>query len=161
MPWKRAWASTRERRRLRERFETQPDMKALFITYTAGGAGLNLQVASHVIEIDPCFNDATLDQAEARAWRVGQKKMVRIYRFLAPNTYEMRMEAIRAEKAEDWENMQQGVGNGKARRSRGVVAPAVVIIEEEPEEGGEEEGAEEPERVPMSFMERIFGELWG
>jgi superfamily II DNA or RNA helicase len=154
-------ASTRERRRLRERFETQPDMKALFITYTAGGAGLNLQVASHVIEIDPCFNDATLDQAEARAWRVGQKKMVRIYRFLAPNTYEMRMEAIRAEKAEDWENMQQGVGNGKARRSRGVVAPAVVIIEEEPEEGGEEEGAEEPERVPMSFMERIFGELWG
>jgi superfamily II DNA or RNA helicase len=154
-------ASTRGRRRLCKRFEKQPEMKALLITYTAGGAGLNLQVASHVIEIDPCFNDATLDQAEARAWRIGQKKMVRIYRFLAPNTYEMRMEAIRAEKAEDWENMQQGVGNGKARRSRGVVVAPVIVIDEEPEEGGEEEAVEEPERVPMSFMERIFGGLWG
>lgn len=97
-------ATTKQRQELRAKFDTDPKMKALFITYGAGAAGMNLQVATHVLEIDPCFNDATLDQAEARAWRIreGPPRLVRVYRFTAPGTYEDRMEEIRARKRADW-----------------------------------------------------------
>jgi SNF2 family DNA or RNA helicase len=104
-------ATVRERQAMRQRMETDDSFKALLITYGAGAAGLNLQMATHILEIDPCFNDATLVQAEARACRVGQTRFVRIYRFRAPKTYEMRMDAIRARKAREWEEMR-GVGEG-------------------------------------------------
>lgn len=93
------------RTELRKQFKEDPTLKVLLLTYGAGGAGLNLQPANHVLEVDPMFNDATRIQAEARAHRVGQKKTVRIYRFYAPDTYETRMEQLRLGKAADWEDM--------------------------------------------------------
>ena len=73
---------------MRRCFDTDETFRALFITYSAGAAGLKLQVATHVLELDPCFNDATRAQAEARAVRVPR-----------PATYEMRMGDIRKHKA--------------------------------------------------------------
>jgi SNF2 family DNA or RNA helicase len=114
--------STKKRRELRDKFDTDPTLKVLFITYGAGAAGMNLQVATHVLEIDPCFNDATLDQAEARAWRIrtGPPRLVRMYRFVAPKTYEERMEAIRARKSADWRDVQ-GLPSGEGEEAEEVV----------------------------------------
>jgi SNF2 family DNA or RNA helicase len=95
----------KQRAAMRRRFMTDPTFKALLITYEAGGAGLNLQRATHVLEIDPCFTDALLKQSEARCWRIGQTRVVQFYRFIANKTYEKRMEYIRSRKAEAWNNM--------------------------------------------------------
>jgi len=119
-----------ERRALKQRFREDAGLRALLITYTTGGAGLNLQTATHVLEIDPVFNDAILEQAEARAWRGGQTRLVRMYRFLAPHTYEMRMEAIRGMKADDWSQMQQESGGSAADEDRPNAAALDMIFGE-------------------------------
>jgi SNF2 family DNA or RNA helicase len=109
--------TTKKRRELRAEFDSDPSLRTLFITYGAGAAGMNLQVATHVLEIDPCFNDATLNQAEARAWRIrtGPPRLVRMYRFVAPKTYEVRMEAIRASKRGDWNDFQGLPADGEEK----------------------------------------------
>jgi hypothetical protein len=111
-PWRYATyhggLSKNERAALRRSFDTDPTFRALFITYGAGAEGMNLQVATHVLEIEPVFNSAILNQAEARAWRIrlGAPRTVYVYRFVAPTTYEERMEEIRKAKAEDWADYQ-------------------------------------------------------
>lgn len=54
----------------------------------AGGCGLNLIGACHLVMFDPDWNPANDDQAMARVWRDGQKKTVRIYRVLCTGTIE-------------------------------------------------------------------------
>jgi len=52
----------------------------------AGGAGINLVGASHLVVVDPDWNPATDEQAMARVWRDGQKKPVHIYRLFSAAT---------------------------------------------------------------------------
>ncbi len=58
------------------------------ISLKAGGAGLNLTAADYVLHMDPWWNPAVEDQASDRAHRMGQKRPVTIYRFIAKNTIE-------------------------------------------------------------------------
>ena len=58
------------------------------ISLTAGGTGLNLTAADYVFHLDPWWNPAVEDQASDRAHRIGQKRPVTIYRFVARNTIE-------------------------------------------------------------------------
>ena len=58
------------------------------LTTRVGGLGVNLVGANRVIIYDPDWNPGTDMQAKERAWRVGQKKDVTIYRLLTTGTIE-------------------------------------------------------------------------
>lgn len=60
----------------------------LLISTTAGGLGLNIQTANRVIIFDFGFNPTWEEQAIGRAYRLGQKKAVFVYRFVAGGTFE-------------------------------------------------------------------------
>lgn len=64
---------------------TQP---LFLISLKAGGLGLNLTAADFVIHMDPWWNPAIEDQASDRAYRIGQKRPVTIYRLITKNTIE-------------------------------------------------------------------------
>ncbi|NWI23693.1 ERCC6 protein, partial [Sula dactylatra] len=65
--------------------------KSIFIfllTTRVGGLGVNLTGADRVIIYDPDWNPSTDTQARERAWRIGQKKQVTVYRLLTAGTIE-------------------------------------------------------------------------
>lgn len=61
---------------------------ALILNYQAGGVGLNIQAANHVILYNPVWNPADEDQAIARAYRSGQKNNVMVHRMNYVNSIE-------------------------------------------------------------------------
>lgn len=68
------------------------------ISLKAGGVGLNLTAATHVIHLDPWWNPAVEDQASDRAHRLGQGRPVTIYRLIAVGTIEEQMLALHEHK---------------------------------------------------------------
>jgi len=75
------------------------DEPALFLlSLKAGGTGLNLTAASHVIHIDRWWNPAVEDQATDRAFRIGQRKNVQVRKFVCVGTLEERIDAMIEEK---------------------------------------------------------------
>jgi hypothetical protein len=81
---------------------------ALVLSIKAGGSGLNLTAASHVVLYDRWWNPAVEDQARDRAWRIGQQNTVMCHRLVCPGTVDERVEEIVAGK----------------RRIAGMVLPA-------------------------------------
>lgn len=61
---------------------------AFLISLKAGGAGLNLTGADMVIHCDPWWNPAVEDQATDRAYRIGQKNVVQVFKLVAKDTIE-------------------------------------------------------------------------
>lgn len=78
------------------------------ISLKAGGMGLNLTGADTVILYDLWWNPAVEEQAAGRAHRIGQKKVVEIWRLIAEGTIEERMYALQQEKRELFQNVMQG-----------------------------------------------------
>jgi SNF2 family DNA or RNA helicase len=75
------------------------DEPALFLlSLKAGGTGLNLTAASHVIHIDRWWNPAVEDQATDRAFRIGQRRNVQVRKFVCVGTLEERIDAMIEEK---------------------------------------------------------------
>lgn len=72
-------------------FQTNPDNDILIISLKAGGTGLNLTAASVVIHYDLWWNPAVENQATDRAFRIGQRRDVLVYRFLCAGTFEERI----------------------------------------------------------------------
>lgn len=68
------------------------------ISLRAGGTGLNLTAASHVVHFDRWWNPAVENQATDRAYRIGQKRAVLVHKFVCPGTLEDRIDAMLAEK---------------------------------------------------------------
>jgi SNF2 family DNA or RNA helicase len=78
---------------------TELDEPALFLlSLKAGGTGLNLTAASHVIHVDRWWNPAVEDQATDRAFRIGQRKNVQVRKFVCVGTLEERIDAMIEEK---------------------------------------------------------------
>ena len=71
---------------------------ALVLSIKAGGAGLNLTAANHVVLFDRWWNPAVEDQARDRAWRLGQERTVIFHRLECPGTIDERVEEIVAGK---------------------------------------------------------------
>ncbi|XP_061633757.1 DNA repair and recombination protein RAD54B [Phyllopteryx taeniolatus] len=83
---------TGQRQRLVDRFNSPYSPSFLFLLSSkAGGVGLNLVGASHLVLYDLDWNPATDIQAMARVWRDGQKKTVHTYRLLTAGTIEERI----------------------------------------------------------------------
>jgi superfamily II DNA or RNA helicase len=75
------------------------EVPLLLLSLKAGGVGLNLTAADTVIHLDPWWNPAVEEQANARAHRIGQHRPVFIYKLLVQGSIEERMLALQARKA--------------------------------------------------------------
>jgi SNF2-related domain/SNF2 Helicase protein/Helicase conserved C-terminal domain len=71
---------------------------ALVLSLKAGGTGLNLTAANHVVLYDRWWNPAVEDQARDRAWRIGQQRTVVSHRLVCPGTIDERVEEVVAGK---------------------------------------------------------------
>jgi hypothetical protein len=77
----------------------EADEPALFLlSLKAGGTGLNLTAANHVIHVDRWWNPAVEDQATDRAFRIGQRRDVQVRKFVCVGTLEERIDAMIEQK---------------------------------------------------------------
>jgi SNF2 family DNA or RNA helicase len=90
--------SSNDREMQVEKFQTDPQRKVFLISLKAGGYGLNLTAADHVILLDPWWNPAVEAQAIDRAHRIGQQRVVNAYRLAMRGTVEERILALQQKK---------------------------------------------------------------
>jgi hypothetical protein len=86
------------RQPLVERFQQDAGPPFFILSLKAGGTGLNLTAASHVVHFDRWWNPAVESQATDRAFRIGQKKNVLVHKFICRGTIEERIDALLEEK---------------------------------------------------------------
>ena len=79
-------------------FQNAAEPAVFLLSLKAGGTGLNLTAASHVIHFDRWWNPAVEDQATDRAFRIGQRKDVQVRKFVCVGTLEERIDAMIEEK---------------------------------------------------------------
>ena len=108
--------SAKERIRLVEEFQ-HGEMPLFLISLKAGGLGLNLTAADYVIHLDPWWNPAIEEQASDRAYRIGQKKPVTVYRLIAAGTIEEKIIDLHAVKRNMADALLEG-GDVSASMSR-------------------------------------------
>jgi superfamily II DNA or RNA helicase len=77
-----------------ERFSDGSGAGVLAVSLRAGGTGLNLVRANHVIHFDRWWNPAVEDQASDRVWRIGQTRGVQVHTLVCPGTIEERIAAV-------------------------------------------------------------------
>ena len=89
----------RQRRDLTEAFQRSDGPPFFVLSLKAGGTGLNLTAASHVIHFDRWWNPAVENQATDRAFRIGQRRNVLVHKFIARGTIEERIDRMIGEKS--------------------------------------------------------------
>ena len=88
----------KERRGLVARFQSDDGPPFFILSLKAGGTGLNLTAASHVVHFDRWWNPAVENQATDRAFRIGQRRNVLVHKFVTTGTVEERIDEMIAEK---------------------------------------------------------------
>ncbi len=83
-----------KRRELVKRFQEDELTPFFVLSLKAGGAGLNLTAASHVIHFDRWWNPAVENQATDRAFRIGQQRNVLVHKFVCRGTVEDRIDQL-------------------------------------------------------------------
>lgn len=94
-----------ERVKLVDEFNENPEIKVFLISLKAGGTGLNLTGADVVIHYDPWWNISTENQATDRAYRIGQKNNVQVYKLITKDTIEEKIYELQEKKAKLANNM--------------------------------------------------------
>jgi SNF2 family DNA or RNA helicase len=79
-------------------FRDSAEPAIFLLSLKAGGTGLNLTAANHVIHVDRWWNPAVEDQATDRAFRIGQQRDVQVRKFICVGTLEERIDAMIEEK---------------------------------------------------------------
>jgi non-specific serine/threonine protein kinase len=87
-----------KRRVLVEDFQRDDGPPFFILSLKAGGTGLNLTAASHVIHFDRWWNPAVENQATDRAFRIGQKRNVLVHKFICRGTVEDKIDELIAQK---------------------------------------------------------------
>jgi superfamily II DNA or RNA helicase len=80
-------------------FQNLEDIRVFLISIKAGGTGLNLTSADYVFIIDPWWNPAVEAQAINRTHRIGQKKNIMAYKFIAKDSIEEKIIRLQEEKS--------------------------------------------------------------
>ena len=88
-----------KRRQMIERFQSDHYTPFMVLSLKAGGVGLNLTAANHVVHFDRWWNPAVEDQATDRAFRIGQQKNVVVHKFVTKGTVEEKIDRMLADKA--------------------------------------------------------------
>ncbi|MCH7613887.1 MAG: SWF/SNF helicase family protein, partial [Candidatus Marinimicrobia bacterium] len=92
--------SRKKRDEMVENFQEKRNEKTFILSLKAGGTGLNLTAAQNVIHYDLWWNPAVEAQATDRAYRIGQKENVMVYRLLTKGTFEEKIEEMLKRKKE-------------------------------------------------------------
>jgi SNF2 family DNA or RNA helicase len=90
--------SQKQRDAMVARFQDAGEPMLFLLSLKAGGTGLNLTAANHVIHIDRWWNPAVEDQATDRAFRIGQRRDVQVRKFVCVGTLEERIDAMIEQK---------------------------------------------------------------
>jgi non-specific serine/threonine protein kinase len=88
----------KKRKRLIDQFQQDDGPPFFVLSLKAGGTGLNLTAASHVIHFDRWWNPAVENQATDRAFRIGQQRNVLVHKFVCRGTVEEKIDALIEEK---------------------------------------------------------------
>jgi len=97
IPYAKLTGKTRLRDEAIEKFQSGA-ARLFLISLKAGGSGLNLTAADVVIHVDPWWNPAVENQATDRAHRIGQDKPVFVYKLVAADTVEERIQEMQQQK---------------------------------------------------------------
>ncbi len=89
----------RRRKDLIDAFQREQGPPFFVLSLKAGGTGLNLTAASHVIHFDRWWNPAVENQATDRAFRIGQRRNVLVHKFVCRGTIEEKIDELVEEKA--------------------------------------------------------------
>jgi len=90
----------RRRKKLIDQFQREGGPPFFVLSLKAGGTGLNLTAASHVIHFDRWWNPAVENQATDRAFRIGQRRNVLVHKFVCRGTIEEKIDALIEEKTQ-------------------------------------------------------------
>ncbi len=90
--------SVQKRKVIVDQFQNDDGPPFFILSLKAGGTGLNLTAATHVIHFDRWWNPAVENQATDRAFRIGQQRNVLVHTFITSGTVEERIDALIAEK---------------------------------------------------------------
>jgi SNF2 family DNA or RNA helicase len=88
----------KQRDALVARFQEAAEPVLFLLSLKAGGTGLNLTAANHVIHVDRWWNPAVEDQATDRAFRIGQRRDVQVRKFVCIGTLEEKIDAMIEQK---------------------------------------------------------------
>ncbi|MCW2719680.1 DEAD/DEAH box helicase [Pseudonocardia sp.] len=80
------------------RFQEGDGPPVMLLSLKAGGTGLTLTAANHVVHLDRWWNPAVENQATDRAFRIGQRRNVQVRKFVCPGTVEERIDAMITKK---------------------------------------------------------------
>ena len=94
-----------ERIELVEDFNQNENVKVFLISLKAGGTGLNLTGADMVIHYDPWWNISAENQATDRAYRIGQKNNVQVYKLITKNSIEEKIYELQEKKSKLIDNV--------------------------------------------------------
>ena len=86
--------AVKNRKALVQRFQDDEAVPFFVLSLKAGGTGLNLTAASHVVHFDRWWNPAVENQATDRAFRIGQRKNVLVHKFICRGTVEEKIDAL-------------------------------------------------------------------
>ncbi|HUY76049.1 MAG TPA: DEAD/DEAH box helicase, partial [Ktedonobacterales bacterium] len=100
----------KERVRLVDRFQSEDGPPLFLLSLKAGGVGLNLTAATHVIHFDRWWNPAVETQATDRAHRIGQTRRVQARKLICSGTLEERIDTLIDQKRDLAENV---IGGGE------------------------------------------------
>jgi len=90
--------AVKNRSHMVERFNGEEYIPYMVLSLKAGGVGLNLTAANHVIHFDRWWNPAVENQATDRAFRIGQTKNVMVHKFITKGTIEEKIDVMILEK---------------------------------------------------------------
>jgi non-specific serine/threonine protein kinase len=99
-----------KRKKIIEHFQGNEYVPFMVLSLKAGGVGLNLTRANHVIHFDRWWNPAVENQATDRAFRIGQKKNVVVHKFLTKGTIEEKIDKMLEDKRELSEKVVSSTG---------------------------------------------------
>jgi SNF2 family DNA or RNA helicase len=100
----------KRRKDLVRRFQEDESVPFFVLSLKAGGSGLNLTAASHVVHFDRWWNPAVENQATDRAFRIGQTKNVLVHKFVCRGTVEEKIDELIESKKQLSRELLEGGG---------------------------------------------------
>jgi len=111
VPFLHGGVSKRGRDAMVADFQSEGGAPVMMLSLKAGGTGLNLTAANHVVHLDRWWNPAVENQATDRAFRIGQRRDVQVRKLVCVGTVEEKIDALIAGKQE-LADLAVGTGEG-------------------------------------------------